>query len=182
MKKIKQKKIKQQPVTTIDDNYKAKNMFIIIIVMVVLLVPLYFITSIVLNNKQTTNEKVDSSSENNTTVEIQKEKILVGQLLNRNETSYYVIAYKRDNKMNTLFDTYIKDYNKKEDHLQVYKIDLDDGLNKGYIGETTNITDELKSLKLSDTTLFKIEEGKIANYYVGNNDVVEVLKEINDKH
>ncbi len=173
MKKIKQKKIKQQPVT-IDDNYQTKNMFIIIIIMIVLLVPLYFITTLVIGN----NKKIENVKEN-TPVKIQTEKILVGQLLNRLDSSYYVIAYKRDNKMNTLFNQYIKDYKNKENHLEFYKIDLDDGLNKGYIGDETNITDDLKDLKISDTVLFKIEDGKIDSYYIGNNDVVDFLKEIN---
>lgn len=173
MRKIKQKKIKEQPVT-LDDNYQAKNMFIIIIIIVVLLVPLYFITTLVLDN----NKKETKTTENNTPVEIQTEKILVGQLLNRKDSSYYVIAYKKDNKMSSLFNQYINDYKKNEEHLNIYKIDLDEGLNKNYISDTTNITDELKDLKLSDTTLFKIVDGKIDSYYVGNNDVIDALKEL----
>ena len=173
MRKIKQKKIKEQPVT-LDDNYQAKNMFIIIIIIVVLLVPLYFITTLVLDN----NKKETKTTENNTPVEIQTAKILVGQLLNRKDSSYYVIAYKKDNKMSSLFNQYINDYKKNEEHLNIYKIDLDEGLNKNYISDTTNITDELKDLKLSDTTLFKIVDGKIDSYYVGNNDVIDALKEL----
>ena len=174
MRKIKQKQIKEQPVT-LDDNYQAKNMFIIIIIIVVLLVPLYFITTLVLNNNKEEKQPVTD----NNPVEIQTEKILVGQLLNRNNSSYYVIAYNKDNKMINLFNQYLDDYKKKEEHLNIYKIDLDDGLNKNYISETTNITDDLKDLKLSDTTLFKIVDGKINSYYVGNNDVIDALKEIN---
>lgn len=173
MKKIKQKKIKQQPVT-LDDNYQAKNMFIIIIIIVALLIPLYFITTLVLND----NKKIENVKDT-TPVKIQNEKILVGQLLNRHDSSYYVIAYKKDNKMISLFEQYIKDYKNKEEHIEFYKIDLDDGLNKGYISDTANITDELKDLKLNDTTLFKIVDGKIDSYYIGNIDVVNALKEIN---
>ena len=173
LRKIKQKKIKQQPIT-VDDNYQAKNMFIIIIVMIVLLVPLYFITNLVIG-KDTKETKESTTKE----VEIQTEKILVGQLLNRKQSEYYVLADKKDNKMSTLFDNYINDYKNNEDHLEVYKIDLDEGLNKGYIADESNITDDLKELKISDTTLFKIVDGKIDSYYVGNDDVVNALKEIN---
>lgn len=173
MKKIKQKRIKEQPVT-LDDNYQAKNMFIIIIIIVVLLVPLYFITTLVIDNNKKEDEVVEK-----TPVTIQTEKILVGQLLNRPNELYYVIAYKKDNKMVTLFNNYINDYKKNEDHLEFYKIDLDDGLNKGYIGDDTNITENLKDLKLSDTTLFKIVNGTIDSYYVGNENVIDALKEIN---
>ena len=107
MRKIKQKKIKQQPVT-IEENYPAKNMFIIIIIILLLLVPLYFITKLVINN-----DKEVETQEESTPVKIQTEKILVGQLLNRNKPSYYVIAYKKDNKMINLFNQYISDYKNK---------------------------------------------------------------------
>ena len=89
LRKIKQKKIKQQPIT-LDDNYQAKNMFIIIIVIAVLLVPLYFITNLVIGK----DTKSESKSTNTKEVEIQTEKILVGQLLNRNKSEYYVLADK----------------------------------------------------------------------------------------
>lgn len=174
MRKIKQKKLKQ-PEFTIDDNYQVKNMFIIIIIIVVLLVPLYFITTLVVKD----DKKQTNTVEDNNVVEIQSEKILVGQLLNRSDDEYYVIAYKKDNKMVNIFNNYINDYKQKENHLNFYKIDLDDGLNKSYIADDTNISDDLKELKISDTVLFVIVDGKIDNYYVGNDEVVEFLKEIN---
>lgn len=172
LRKIKNKKIKEKPVI-LEDNYQAKNMFIIIIVIIVLLIPLYFITNLVIKN-----EKKETVT-NNTPVEIQNEKILVGQLLNRSEDEYYVIAYKKDNKMISLFNNYINDYKNKENNLTFYKIDLDDGLNKGYISDTENISDNLKDLKISDTTLFIIKNKQIDSYYVGNNEVLNYLKEIN---
>lgn len=173
LKKIKKKTIKQQPVIT-DESYQFKNLLIIIIVIVVLLVPLYFITKLVVKN----NDE-DKTVTNTTEAVIQNEKILVGQLFNRPQSEYYVLAYKSDNKFITLFDNYISDYTSKEDSLTFYKINLDEGLNKQYIKDETNISDDLNELKLSDTTLIKIKDGKIENYYIGNDDVVEILKEIN---
>ena len=63
--------------------------------------------------------------------------------------------------------------------MKVYHIDLDDALNKTYLGSETNITDELNDLTISDTVLFKITDGQIESYYIGNDEVLNYLKEIN---
>ena len=173
LKKIKKKVIKQKPVMT-DDSYQFKNLIIIISTILLLIVSFYFITKLVLNNR-----KVEKEISNVSDVEIQKEKILVGQLLNRNKAEYYVIAYKNDNQFISLFNTYIEKYSEKEDSLSFYRIDLDEGLNKNYISDEANISDDLKELKINDTILFKIKEGKIDSYYIGNENVLDYLKEIN---
>lgn len=170
LKKIKKKKIKEQPLIQ-DDNYKFKNMIVIIAIIVIALIPLYFITKLVIGDK-TTNSDVK-------TVEIEKDLILVNQLLNRPYNEYYVLAYKRNNKEISSFNSYIYDYENKKDSLKVYHIDLDDALNKSHIGSETNITDELKDLTISDTVLFKITDRQIDSYYVGNDEVLNYLKEIN---
>lgn len=172
LKKIKKKKIKEQPLLQ-DDNYQFKNMFVIIAVIVIALIPLYFITKLVIGDK--TNSDVKETKN----VEIEKELILVSQLLNRPNDEYYVLAYKRDNEAISNFNSYLYDYEKKEDSLKVYHIDLDDALNKTYLGSETNITDELNDLTISDTVLFKITDGQIESYYIGNNEVLNYLKEIN---
>ena len=172
LKKIKKKRIKDKPVI-IEQNNQLKTLTITIIIIIVLLIPVYFITTLVLNNRD--NEVTN----NNPDVLIQKEKILVGQLFNRPETNYYVLAYKEDDKFLDLFDKYLDDYKSSENSLTFYKIDLEEGFNKQYIDNETKISDDLNELKLSTTTLFKIKDGKIESYYVGNNDILNYLKEIN---
>lgn len=157
-----------------DDNYQFKNMVITIIIIVIILIPLYFVTTLVIGNKDENKTVADDK-----TVEIQSEKILVGQLFNRPNSEYLVLAYKKDNKMISIFNNYIDDYKNKNDSLTVYRIDLDDGLNKAYIGDNTNISSDLKELRINDTVLFKIVDGEIDSYYIGNNEVVNYLKEIN---
>lgn len=172
LRKIKKKKIEEQSVLQ-DDNNQLKGIFIAIIIIIVILIPLYFITSLVIDKKD--NNKQEEI------VEIQGKKILVSQLLNRPKDEYLVLAYKRDNKMLSTFSNYLNDYqNKGEDSLTVYKIDLDDAFNKAYIGDNTNITSDLKDLTISDTVLFKIVDGEIESYYVGDTKVVNYLKEINE--
>lgn len=160
-----------------DDNNQLKGMIITIGIIIIVLIPLYFVTTLVIEKKDNNS----TTPEEDKVVEIQTEKILVGQLLNRPNDEYLVLAYKKDNKMLSIFNNYLNDYkNKGDDALTVYRIDLDDGLNKAYISDSTNITSDLKELKISDTVLFKIVDGEIDSYYVGNTEVVNYLKEINE--
>ena len=66
----------------------------------------------------------------------------------------------------------------KDSSLPFYYIDLDDGLNKKYLSEKMNITNEMKNLKLSDEVLFKIKEGKIEKTYIGNEEIIDKLSRL----
>lgn len=153
-----------------EETYNPKSIVIIISIIVVILVVFYFITTIVLKNKK--NEEVTRESV------IQTETIIFGQLLNRKEDSYYVLASKKDSKFNSMYNNYLEKYEKKEDKLKVYKINLSDEFNKKFLDDKTNITDKIDELTIESDTLFKINDGKIDTYYVGYDEIIENLKEI----
>lgn len=172
LKKIKKRVQKKQPVIS-NDNYQLKNMIIIITIIIIMFMVFYFITTTLIKD----DEEVYLEEE--TSTETQKEKILVGQIFNRSDKEYYVLAYKQDDQFINLYETYISEYTSNDNHLNFYKVDLDEGLNKSYISDELNISDDLKELKINDTVLFKIVDGKIDSYYVGNSKIIEYLKEIN---
>lgn len=172
LKRIKKRVQKKQPVIT-TDSFQFRNMIIIVAIIIITFVLFYFITGRLIKDADETNV------ENKVSTEIQKEKILVGQMFNRSDKEYYVLAYKQDDKFIDLYETYISKYNSDENNLIFYKIDLDEGLNKKYLSEKLNISNNLNELKINDTILFKIVDGKVDSYYVGNNKIIEYLKEIN---
>ena len=155
-----------------DNSYNPKNVVIIISIIVVVLVGFYFITTIVLNNKKIDEPVVESV--------IQTENIIFGQLLNRSQNEYYVLAYKEDGKFNDIYNNYLKKYREKENDFNVYKINLSDDFNKKFLKDNTNITDKIEELTISDETLFKIKDGKIDTYSVGYDDIIETLKQISE--
>lgn len=173
MKKIKKKISKKEPVMT-NDSYQFKSFIIIVVVLLVLSVMLYLITNLVIKE-----EKTEKQTEEETTVEIQQEKILMGQLLNRPEDEYYVLAYIKDDQFMQLYETYLNKIKSGDDGVAVYKVDLNEGLNKKYVQDDTNINDDLNDLSVSDTVLFKISDKKIDSYYVGHDEIIEYLKEEN---
>lgn len=169
MKKIRKKIKKKEPVLN-NDNYQVKSFIIIVIVLLVLSSILYFITNLVIKEN-----KKDEDNKESQTVEIQNEKILMGQLLNRTEDSYYVLAYVKDDQFMKLYETYLNQI-KTNESSAVYKIDLNEGLNKKYVQEETYISDNLNELSVSETVLFEIKDKKIDNYYIGHEEIIDYLK------
>ena len=179
MKKAKiVKNNKKEEIKDIEQSYSLKTLLLIITILVIVFVVFYFITTLVVKPAK------DNSSNSNSITELDSLKITIDHLLSKKEDEYYVLATRESlytDKMNyiKIYDSYIKDYNLKENHLPVYKIDLDDALNKNYIGKTTNITDSLNELSLNDEVLFYVKNGKIEKYYIGNEQIVKALKELN---
>ena len=156
------------------ETYSIKQLLTIILIVLLVFVVFYIITTFVV--------KPLSSSNNDTTTVIDSDKITFNNLLNRKESEYYVLATKASlynsygSKVNyiEMYERYISDYS---GDLKFYRIDLDDALNKNYIGDE-NITDDLSKLKVNDEVLFKISDGKIENYYVGSQSIVKALSSL----
>lgn len=167
-------KIKEQKGYT-NDEYSLKNMIIILLILSVIFVVFYFITV-----KFAHPKKVDEVT---TPAQIDSNKITLGNLLDRPENEYYVLVTKEslyDSSANytKIYDNYINDYQKDENALKIYRVNLDDALNKKYVSDKLNITDDLSTLTLNDEVLFKINNKKIEKYYVGNSKIVDKLSRL----
>lgn len=176
MKVAKIKNNKKEEIIPIKEEYSVKKILVTIVIIIIIFLAFYFITTLVIkpiNNKQ-----------NNSAVVIDSTKILLNHLLDRKEEEYFVLATKPNqttiNKINysEIYNNYIRDYKSKENPLQFYMVDLNSALNKNFIGENTNITDNLSELKLNDEVLFKIKNGKIDEYYVGHSEIIKKLSNL----
>lgn len=164
-----------------EDTYSLKNLIFIIIVLVIILGIFYLITTLVV-------DPVKQDNTNNAATQIDSTKITLNHLLDRKEEEYYVLATKESLydavnsqiKYSALYNNYIKEYTSLEDSLPVYIVDLDDALNKNYIDDKLNITNDISKIKLNDEVLFKIEEGKIDEYFVGSRDILEELSDLKE--
>ena len=180
MKTAKLKKNKKKETTKpVQNEYSIKSMAILVAIITIVFLGFYFITMLVV-------KPVEENYDENNITEIDSSKITLGNLLNRKESEDYVLCVKESlyensyNRINytEIYDGYIKDYNEEESVIPFYRVDLDDALNKPYVGEQLNITDDLSSLKLNDEVLFKIKDNKIESYYVGNSDIVKALSNL----
>ena len=159
--------MKQEKYIQNDEMVKLIRIFLIIVVVFML----FYALTVTISNK-----KNKPSIENNTVDSIQYAEILLGTIFNKKENSYYVIAEFKDDEKN--YSSYVNEYNKKEDALNIYYVDMNDAMNSKYINDEENITNDISDLKISKTTLFKIENGQIVEHYSGNEKILEYFEKV----
>lgn len=174
--KIKSKKTTKNIETK--EEYSIKNMFKIVLIILIVFGVFYFITTLLIDRR-----KVEDS---NSQAVIDSSKITLSQILNRVDEEYYVIATRKslyessyvETNYIQLYNNYINKYKQKENAYPVYYVDLDNALNKKYIGEEMNITNEISELVLNDEVLFKIKSGKIEKTYIGKEEILDKLSRL----
>lgn len=154
-------------------NNELVNLIKIIIVVCVILLAFYFIT--VLVSKKTKGSAFDNDD---SVAVIQYDKIIVGEILNRPESSYLVMVEKKDDVNSNLYQSYLSIYSGKENALRVYNVDLGEVFNFDYVGDETILNEGIQNYKFSDTTLIKINDGNILETYVGLEAIENYLKEL----
>lgn len=177
MKKAKLVKNNKKQEIIEKDSYSLKSFLLIILVLVIILGIFYFITTLVV-------KPVNPTDNDNGVTIIDETKITLNNLLNRKEKEYYVLATKQNNNKEanyqTLYNNYINEYKKQENALTFYNINLDDALNKGYISDKLNISNDLSELKVNDDILFKIKDNKIEEYFAGSKNILNQLSTLKE--
>lgn len=170
-RKVKEIKSKKMSATnTFINNESEFSSFLKISIIVLTLIIIFTIT---------TNIIVSNKNKKSTTTEIQYTKIIVGSILGRKETDYYVLAYQKDDSNLYYYNNYISTYKSKSDHLPVYEVDLSDGFNQSYVAEKSNfkITD-ISEIRFSKTTLLRIQGGQIIEIYETQEQIDNKLSEL----
>ena len=150
-----------------EDELNIANFLKIIAGVLVVFIVFYGITSLVTNKKTAPVE-----------ANIQYDKILVGSILNRLESEYYVIVEASDDEEVSNYEVLISNYIKKENHLRFYKVDLSDPFNSNYIGvESVLDINNISDIKFNKSTLLHIKDKKIVSYRQGN-DIASYLNNL----
>ena len=167
----------------VNEEYSISKLLKIVFIISLIFSLFYIITIFVSKNISDDSD----SSVKSTLVEDFDNKISFGELLTQEEEEYYVLATMESKYKNvgnysaayiTLYNNYIKDYKEKENSLTIYNINLDNVLNKAYISDKNNITDDLSELRVNDEVLFKIKDKKIVEFYIGSKDILSALKKL----
>lgn len=102
--------------------------------------------------------------------EFDYEKIPIGTVFTRSEKTYYVLFDKYESVMTS--DSYVNALVDSIDKVRVYKVDMSLGENAKYAGEKPNKkATRASELSINDITLIRITNGRIAEYYVGNEEI-----------
>ena len=129
-----------------EDTKEIKNLIFIIIGITIIAVGLYYLTARKLN--KTTSEEFD----------------------------YKFLYSTADNNAST-YKSLINTYSQKEDALKIYSVDLNANLDNKYLSEISNSNPtNPDEVKIKDSALVLIKDGKVSAYYEKLSDYQEVLK------
>jgi hypothetical protein len=120
----------------------------------------YLLTDYLLSNKKTVI---------NTDPPVETKNIAFNQLLSQEESEYVVFAIMEKDTNKNKYNTYAQNLD------TVYYIDMSDSFNKSYIGDKTEVGNSIKDIKISDSALFHIKDGKINEYKIGNLEILAYL-------
>ena len=143
----------------VEDEMSISKFLKIIIAVLIIFVLFTFITKIITNK-----------GKNDETTNIQYDKILVGSILNRPESDYYVLVISKDDENTLVYTNLISTYKAKSEHRRFYTADLADEFNKIYVADTNNLNvTAIDDIRFAETTLLHISDGKIVSSRVGDN-------------
>ena len=158
-----------------DEESKVIIKFIVMLVIVlVICVGIYFITKNVVNKD---SEKSDNTNET-TESTISYDSAIIGTMLNKKDSEYYVIVYDKKGNNATNYSIAASKYAAGKDTIPVYTLDLSNGLNSKYKStEGTNPkASNLEDLRFGEITLLKISNGKITNAYESFDEINKIWK------
>ena len=166
-KKKNGKKIKK---VEYSDNSEISKLIKLIVIVTLIVLVFYGITAI-LNN----DEEEDTQDQSAT---IQYDEILIGNVLKQPNEEYYVMIYDDEDYDTSLYSTYLDLYKQKDEAIRIYTSQLNNPLNQNFKAEESNLDiSDISDLKIQSSTLLKINDGKIEEFYEGKK-LVEHLKEI----
>ena len=165
-------KSKKQNYQTEDEN-EVIRFFIILAVVVIITLGFYLFTKNVV--KKVNVNRPDAVQQG----EIDYTKVTVGTMLGKPDSEYYVIAYDTEDTLAPTYKYVVNVYEEDDNKLPVYYIDLNNALNEKYIAKDGNVNKSAKTideLSLGKVTLIKVENGKIAKYFDGIEEIKTELK------
>ena len=148
---------------------EIKNLLKIILIVTAIFLIFYGITTLV------TDKKKEEENPNTSEAIIQYDEILLGTLFNQSNSEYYVLITTEEDQYASNYLGLISSYQAKENSKRVYTANLDNGFNKSYKAEETKISNNLKDLKLSGSTLLKIKNKNIVESYKNQAEITEYL-------
>ena len=160
------KKERKEASQLFGDEKEVYNVFKIALGVILFVALSFVIVNIFKGNLNIFNKK------NLKTEGIDNTMVMVGTMLNKSDSEYYVLAYDMNDDTNPFYSALVNNYSGEK---TLYKLDLSSGFNTAYIGSESNITTDFTKLKLSGPTLLVIKGDKIISSYTKDDDITKYL-------
>lgn len=159
-----------------EEQMEIKKFLLVLFGLIIIIIGIYFFTRAFVTKDLFKKESEITYTDG----KINYDVVVVGTMLNRNNSEYYVMAFSNEDNDATYYNTLVAKYKSKEKAKQVYYLDLENELNKKYVAqeqeEASNSFKRIQDLKLGKITLLKIKDGKVEKF-ITNPD--EIKKEWN---
>ena len=166
-----QKKLKQQQkevATLFKDDKEVYNVFKIALGVILFIALAYVGINIFNGNWNILNK------ENKKTTEINSKMLMVGTMFNKEEEEYLVLAYDMNDKSQEFYSVLSSNY---YDTKHLYLVDLSSGFNTSFVGEKTEVSNDLKKLKFGGPTLLTIKGNNITKSYTKEEEIVNFFSQ-----
>ena len=118
---------------------------------------------------------ISNKKENNNTSEVtfNYDEATIGTMFNRPYDEYYAFIYDSTDDNSAVYNNIVKTYRAKDNAKKIYFIDLNDGLNKIAVSDTTNKNPvSSEEVKVNGSALYLIKNGKVISAYTESYDKV----------
>ena len=168
MKKARLNKQNTKKLETTED-FTTKTKIITMFVLLLTLGGFYFLTEKIVEKQ---NKEL---KEQNKEINVREDNdINYSDIDSIKDESYYLLLDKEDDEKNKQYDNYINSLKSSNYGVEYYYIDLSKDENKDLLGDKEELK-ELIELKVKDTTLIFVEDGKIKETYVGSEKILNQL-------
>ena len=155
-----------------DEDKAIRNFIIIFVIVILVVVGIYFFTKLVVNKEE------NSASTETKEVEINNSVAIVGTMLGKAESNYYVILYRSEDEKVNEYVNVVSSYNAKDKKLALYTVDLSNSLNSKYYDKENIKLDatDINDLRFGDITLLEVKDGKIVKSYNSLETIKKAMK------
>ena len=109
------------------------------------------------------------NKKNRQETQIDPKMVMVGTMFNKEEGEYLVLAYDMQKDEDNIYAYLASNYYGSPN---LYYLDLSSGFNSTFIGDKTNVSDDLTKLKFSSPALLLINKDKITKSYTTEDEIV----------
>lgn len=146
--------------------------FVLVCVIIIFLCVFYILAVHITNDKGETTSKKKSEE-----VSIVYDEIILGRVLSMKDKDYLVILYDKSNSdLNQDISDSVSKYKENNKKAKIYYVDMSEGLNKSYVGDSSNTNPKKASdIVINGPTLIRVKNEKVVDYIESVDSIKEYL-------
>ncbi len=143
---------------------------------IIVIVAVVFVIFYILTSLMTKDNSLKYTPSQTTPAVIQYDEIILSQIFNQKEDTYFVLAEEKDDPYLSLFENLLTQYQLQDGGIPYYTADLSSAFNQRFIKDAPSFDPE--HFMLAGTTLLKIQNHTIIEHYEVSESILEYLQSI----